>query len=245
MSCDEVLERQVERDEDRELREQRQARRGRVDVVLLVELHQLFVQLLRGRPCTSAGSPSSPARAPAATASSGSGAPSAARARSARAPSARRSTRPTAADRAVEEVENRLHQVLERRAGSRRASRVVNSAVRPRVAAKQAPGRLRQAAEDAVLANREHRVLRAARVELAGVRRQERRDEQLVEPDREDDDALSCGGLPEHLVDALLEPVVAVRLGRLRQAAAHDEHVVVRRRHALEPGRGRSRAAGA
>jgi hypothetical protein len=35
-----------ERDEDRELREQRQAGRGRVDVVLAVELHQLLVHLV-------------------------------------------------------------------------------------------------------------------------------------------------------------------------------------------------------
>ena len=41
--------------------------------------------------------------------------------------------------------------------------------------------------------------------------------------------------LSEHLVDAGGEPVVAVRLGRLGQALAHDEHVVVRRWHTLEP----------
>jgi hypothetical protein len=39
----EVLQHQVEGDEDRELRQQRQARGGRVDVVLAVELHQLFL----------------------------------------------------------------------------------------------------------------------------------------------------------------------------------------------------------
>ena len=37
---------EVERDEDRELEEERQAGRGRVDVVVPVELHQLFVPLL-------------------------------------------------------------------------------------------------------------------------------------------------------------------------------------------------------
>src|SRR5512133_2167526 len=42
----EVPQRVVETDEDRELRQQRQARRRRVDVLLLVELHQLFVELL-------------------------------------------------------------------------------------------------------------------------------------------------------------------------------------------------------
>ena len=67
----------------------------------------------------------------------------------------------------------------------------------------------------------------------------ERRDEQLVEADREDRDASGCdrahaARLAEHLVDALGEPVEAVRLDRLGQALAHDQHVVVRRRHALE-----------
>ena len=42
----EVLQRVVEGDEDRELQQHRQARGGRVDLVLPVELHQLFVLLL-------------------------------------------------------------------------------------------------------------------------------------------------------------------------------------------------------
>ena len=46
MCFEKCLQHEVERDEDRELRDQRQARRGRVDVVLLVELHHLLVQLL-------------------------------------------------------------------------------------------------------------------------------------------------------------------------------------------------------
>ena len=39
----------------------------------------------------------------------------------------------------------------------------------------------------------------------------------------------SRGDLPEHLVDALGEPLVAARLGRLGQPGPDDEHVVVRR----------------
>ena len=42
----EVLEQEEERDEDRDLEEDGQARRGGVDAVLLVELHQLLVHLL-------------------------------------------------------------------------------------------------------------------------------------------------------------------------------------------------------
>src|SRR5205814_1401551 len=44
----------------------------------------------------------------------------------------------------------------------------------------------------------------------------------------------SRGRLPEHLVDAGLEPLVPVGLSRLREPLAHDEDVVVRRRPALE-----------
>src|SRR5438128_9800885 len=42
--------------------------------------------------------------------------------------------------------------------------------------------------------------------------------------------------LPEHLVDALAEPLEAVRLDRLGQPGPHDQHVVVRGRHGFEPG---------
>jgi hypothetical protein len=42
----EVTQDEEERDEDRDLEQDRQAGRGRVDPVLLVELHQLFVPLL-------------------------------------------------------------------------------------------------------------------------------------------------------------------------------------------------------
>src|SRR5581483_10684025 len=65
---------------------------------------------------------------------------------------------------------------------------------RPGVAAEQAPRRERDAAQDAATPDREHRVLGAARVVLAGIRRQERRHEQLVEPDREDRDHPAGGG---------------------------------------------------
>src|SRR5262249_6992710 len=39
--------------------------------------------------------------------------------------------------------------------------------------------------------------------------------------------------LPEHLVDALDEPLVAARLGGLRESRPYDEHVVVRGREGL------------
>ena len=77
----EALEHVEERDEDRDLEHDRQARRRRVDLVLAVELHQLLVLPLIVVLPASAGSPSSPARAPAGSASSGSAGPSPARAR--------------------------------------------------------------------------------------------------------------------------------------------------------------------
>ena len=205
------LQREVQRDEDRELREERQARRGRVDVVLLVELHQLFVQLravalvllldrlhLRRVRLERLHRMDLPDRE---------------RHEDDPREDGQRDDRPRPrqADRAVEEVEDRLHHVLERRAGSRRraarrGSRVVDPSVRPRVTAQQAPARERQPAQHAVLADRERGVLRAARVVLAGVRRDERRDQPLVEPDRRmatrAQGLPSCRCLPEHLVDA-------------------------------------------
>ena len=64
---------------------------------------------------------------------------------------------PRQPDVVVEAVEDPLHHVLERRAGSRQsASRVVDPAVRPRVAAQQPPaGQRRRRCSDAVLADRE------------------------------------------------------------------------------------------
>src|SRR5437667_9324081 len=45
----------------------------------------------------------------------------------------------------------------------------------------------------------------------------------------------SRGRLPQDLVDPLLEPLVPVRLGGLRESRADDQHVVVARRNVLEP----------
>src|SRR5262245_62073001 len=76
---------------------------------------------------------------------------------------------------------------------------IVDPALAPRMAAEEPPAGLRRALEDAVLADRVHRVLRAARVVLAA-HGEERRDQQLVQPDREDRErphaALPIAALP-------------------------------------------------
>ena len=94
-----VLQDEEERDEDRDLKDDRQARGVWVDLVLLVELHQLFRLLLPGPPCSAAGWPSSRVRGSASSASSGSDGLPPVRGASARSPSARRSTMPTKARR--------------------------------------------------------------------------------------------------------------------------------------------------
>ena len=143
----------------------------------------------------------------------------------------------------MEAVEQPADSVLERLGGCREErSRVVDSAVRPRIAAQQPPGGLRRArARRRACAARPAAYSRAGRVVLAGVRRApsqaaeheaaryERRIRGLT-PTR----SAAPPPFPSTSSTRSSSQLVAARLGRLREAGAHDEHVVVRRGTPLE-----------
>ena len=89
-----------------------------------------------------------------------------------------------------------------------------------------------RAANEPCVSQRVERVLRAARVVLAGAR--EQRPERPA-PDVHGSDRRVLHAPPQDLVDALAQPVEPARLDRLGQARPGDEHVVAARRDALEP----------
>ena len=248
-SLREVPQRVVERDEDRELREHRQARRRRVDVVLPVELHQLFVLLrlvalvllldllhLRREALQVLHRVDLLHRQ-----------------RHEQHPDDHRQRddrpRPRQVHAEVQPVEDVAGDVLERRdeREARGSSDRVEPSVAPRVAAQEPPAGEERAAHEALLPHRVDRVLRAGRVVLAG-RREERaeRDAGRARPPRRR--AGTSGGRlrhRQHLVDALAEPLEAVRRDGVRQPGPHDQHVVVARPAPARAGRSRPRAAAA
>ena len=116
-----------------------------------------------------------------------------------------------------------------RPAEQRRIRRMIHAAVTPRVAAQDPPAGEDAALQQPVATESVDRVLRAARVVLAGPGGREQAEAVPPRRTRGRSRCTSRRHLPEHLADLLHEPFVAAVVGRLGDAGARDEHVVAAR----------------
>ena len=199
----EVPQHEVEGEEDRDLDEHRQARRRRVDLVLLVELHQLLVQALAvalvlrlDRLHLRHVRLHALHRVDLLDHDRHERDPDDDRQRDDR-------PAPREADRVVQVLEQPRERVLDRAEdpGDDHASPGSRRRRGSRGCSAAAASRLQRPAHEAELAVGERRVLRAGRVVLAGRRAGDAgRGEERAE--RRGSDA-SCGRLPEHLVEPL------------------------------------------